>query len=296
MRLAQAARDLSITTEDITSFLAKKGITIEKDSNTKLNDESVTLLFDYFEGDLRVKKKKKETEQLPEPVQESKPELSEEEVDEKESQQPVIEEKSTEIEFSEDINIEATNEPAKETEDTSIHNDITEAAAINSPGEREYKTVSDLLESGDEISDDVVIKAPKVSLQGLNVLGKIDLPAPKAKAEKVEAEIDKKTIRKNDSARRNKREPLKRSRKELTPQQIREREQKREKRRREEAAKLEKKRKEKFYKEKILKPKQEQQKKRKPKKSKTMAPEKAQVQKRPQPTTLIGKFWRWLNT
>ena len=49
MRLAQAARKLSITTDDIVDFLEIRGIVIEKDSNTKLDENAVKLLYRHFE-------------------------------------------------------------------------------------------------------------------------------------------------------------------------------------------------------------------------------------------------------
>ncbi len=306
MRLAQAARDLSITTDDIITFLEKKGITIEKDSNTKLTEESVSLLFDNFETPISRKQEKEETEAelSPEIIEENQVEAIEDnatlELTEN-SVNKVAEIPEQNNQLQDDITVakeEETEELVlKETAKEPAAYNETETDEVKTPKEKKYQTVTDLLESEEEFSDDVVIKAPKVSLQGLNVLGKIELPEPKPKAEKVKPEVgtDKKPAKKHSDSRR-RREPVKRNRRELTPQQIREREQKRESRKREEDAKLEKRRKEKYYKEKILRPKQEQQKNRKPKKRKEVEPANTPQNRKPQPTTVLGKFWRWLNT
>ena len=65
-------------------------------------------------------------------------------------------------------------------------------------------------------------KAEKVSLEGLKVLGKIDLPEPKPKEEKVQEQRENRTERKRSDRNRKKRSKVKR---ELSPAELRAKEQ-----------------------------------------------------------------------
>lgn len=324
MRLAQAARDLSITTDDIIAFLNKKGIAVEKDSNTKLNEESVSLLFNHF-GAEKVTKSKAIDTSAKEDSSSTKPEKTESttlttasETENSEMTEPIydVAEKPENLEEHNSINNpteadEIIDSPEKE-EIAVAHINVDEKPfdeqeEVNEVQEestlKNYKTVADILAS--EINnedDDIVIKAPKVALKGLNVLGKIDLPEPKPKSEKEAAESEKDKDKDKDKLRREKRQSRKpkersgRHKRELTPQQVREREKKKEARKLEEAERLRKKKKEAYYQQKVLKPTQEKQKKTKPKKVKRSNPEQVKKKTKPQPTTILGKFWRWLNT
>ncbi len=311
MRLAQAARNLSITTDDIVTFLAKKDIVIEKDSNTKLDENSIHLLFEYFDTDIPLKKEVK-TESVSVETnsdEELAPQPEENDLQKEEAESPIKEDDIVEPDTSQEGKLDS--EEAQERDDLNesltVEENLGEEEPINKeeenqmdeqvsakPTTKKYKTVADLLGDEQDEDNDVVIKAPKVSLQGLNVLGKIDLPEPKPKQEKEE---DQKHEKKEQNKNRSLRRPASRNtRKELTPQQLREREKKKELRKREEVERKAKKKREAFYKEQILKPKQEQQKKKKPKQKKTTEKIKNQIQPKPIPKTVLGKFWRWLNT
>lgn len=315
MRLAQAARNLSITTDDIVTFLAKKDIIIEKDSNTKLDENSINILFEYFDSDIPLKK---EVEIAPVSVETNLEEelaLQTKEIDlqKDEAESPIKEDNIVKPDNSQEEQAKQDPKEAQEPDDLNesltVKENVIEEESININKEDEnqqgkqvpaistskkYKTVADLLEDEQDEDYDVVIKAPKVSLQGLNVLGKIDLPEPKPKQEKVEDQKgEKKEQNKNRSPRRS---ASRSTRKELTPQQLREREKKKELRKREEVERKAKKKREAFYKEQILKPKQEQQKKKKPKQKKAAEKIKNHIQPKPIPKTVLGKFWRWLNT
>lgn len=322
MRLAQAARDLSITTDDIIAFLNKKGIEVEKDSNTKLNEESISLLFNYFgvetieknkPVEISVKSESSSEEQgLPESVITNSENYETdilnaavtEQVEESNTHGISTENNSenTSLEKQDNSNTEGKEEIAVahitiKEESVEEQEEVHGKEETNSP--RNYKTVADILAS--EINneeEDIIIKAPKVALKGLNVLGKIDLPEPKPKVEKEnsENEADKEKPRREKRPKRKQKEHSTRNKRELTPQQIREREKKKEARKQEEAERLRKKKKEAYYKQRVLKPTQEKQKKTKPKKVKKDIPQGVKKEIKPQPTTLLGKFWRWLNT
>ncbi len=328
MRLAQAARNLAITTDEIVSFFHKREIEIVKDSNTKLTPDAVELLFAHYKvapktdkSDIVTTEREPEVNAAiviatqPEEAAKRDQELANEE--EVPSDAGNIEANQPEQEAPEAVLTQNADSSAQEIavahtateEDTitptneSIENNETKVATLESQNESikaapQYRTVSDLL--ADEMTDEdidnseqVIIKAPKVTLQGLNVLGKIDLPEPKLKKEFEETKPEgsaKIADRKQRKSYTNK------GKNELTPQQIRARDQRKaaQKLKREEASK--KKKRTSHYKENVLKPKQQQQSKKKTQKKikKRMEPE--PIQTRTAPKTVLGKFWNWLNT
>lgn len=310
MRLAQVARNLSITTEDIVAFLAKKDINIIKDSNTKLDQASLDTIYAYYGKPEERNESAPIPEELPDRIVELEPEQSTMEED-LEAQEIV----SAEIESKDDKVIENYSEASPEQDEvspdleTSLNIEIDEEEELPTkklPAEKKYKTVTDLLEEqesnaealSDDIAEEVIIKAPKVNLQGLNIVGKIDLPEPREKKEVDKEERPKKNQkRKADSNRPPKRGVGGKRRNELSPQEVRAREKKAAERKRKAEEEERKKQREAFYKDQVLKPKQEQQKKKqakkkqlKPKVSSTAQPLK------PAPKSALGKFWRWLNT
>lgn len=282
MRLAQVARKLSITTEDIVDFLEIRGINIEKDSNTKLGEDAVKLLYKHFE-----------IEEHEEILQEPKDEQVTDSISNVEA--PKEEEEATHEKGSQDTvdgqkaGFEDEEEPEQVEEEEQSPSEIKEEK------KKSFKTVGELLEQQEDDSDsELVIKAPKMELKGLNVVGKIDLPEPKSKAEPEQKEEVKEKPKKSYAKRKHQKKPRRNQKPELSPAEIRKRKEQREARKRERIEKEKKKKREQFYKEKILKPKQLEQKS-KPKKRKKEQQEINVIQK-PQPKTLLGKFWRWLNT
>ncbi|SMG46431.1 hypothetical protein SAMN05661096_03274 [Marivirga sericea] len=278
MRLAQAARKLSITTEDIVDFLEIRGISIERDSNTKLDEKAVDLLYKYFEieeegEEVLDQNNEKHLEGPPEHVQD----------DYEEQDHKVALDQSEQIDIDENEKVDSSEEAKARIEDEEIST------------RKSFKTVHDLLEGEDDNSnEDFVIKAPKVELKGLNVVGKIELPEPKPKSDPEEKKEVNRKPRKPDSKIVSKRSKNKKQKRELSPSEIRKREQDREARKRERVTKEKKKKRKEFYKEKVLKPKQIEQKNR-PKKKKSSV-EQINLNKKPKPKTALGKFWRWLNT
>lgn len=145
-----------------------------------------------------------------------------------------------------------------------------------------------------------VIKAPKIELPGLKVVGKIELPQPKQKVE-VASELvaESSPVAPDPKGRKGKFEKNR-----LTPE---EREAKRQKLRAEKKKQEEweahkkklkeererKKAKARFYEERV-KQKSTQAPAKKPKNKKVSPVE--ETDSRPKPKTLLGKIWRWLNT
>lgn len=129
MRLGQLARKLALRPAEIVGFLAKNSIQIEEGSNTKIEDDHVSLIMTHF---------------APERMAEMAAELAAE-------KNPSVKD------------IELRPEPVKDIiiEDTRSH-------IIDVP----FVDPEPVVE---------LIKAPKVELSGLKVLGKIELPEPKKK-------------------------------------------------------------------------------------------------------------------
>lgn len=259
MRLAQLARKLSIKPATIVEFLSSQGITLEDNANTKVEDEQVKAVVSHFAPGL--------FDAQPEPIMEPQPAETEtigETVD-----SSLEEETQSEVTLQEELVIPAP-----------IHEEIEPVSA-------DANTLPD------------VIRAPKIELTGLKVLGKIELPEKKKKeeettsvetAETVVAEVEKKntprergirTDRKPKSQQRSNRNPLAEARE-------------RERREQEEKRKQEIERKKEIRTKNYLK------------KVKVVAPvkrTKAEVtsantpkRKQEEPKTLWGKFVKWLTT
>ena len=151
MRLGQLSRKLNIRTSDIIEFLSPRGIAVEDHVNSKIDDEHVRIVVNHFA-----------------------PELSEKEIRQ----------------------IESAGEPeTASTDRKGLDNNvsITSEDALLESQESENGIGPDRVEvnslSGGEVAQPdksaEVIKAPKIELQGLKVLGKIELPQPKKKTDEI---------------------------------------------------------------------------------------------------------------
>lgn len=155
-----------------------------------------------------------------------------------------------------------------------------------------------------------VIRAPKAEkLKGITVVSKIDIPEPKTLSEEKESEeavITNATLRKEQASLRKKKRAeakekaqqnkLKRELKAL--EQQKKKVEKAEKKRKEEKLKAEKVRKRKYYEEKMAKNSSHSESKRNGAKKKNNSKSKSSINKKvrkPEPTTLWGKFWKWFN-
>lgn len=168
MRLRQLSRKLEIKTDKILEFLSKAGHTLENDANGKLTAEQVVLVEaefptpfaeDTFEEEILVKEKEQPVEN----------DLS---IDNVEDKPLLVKDDSIEIETPlappSDVTSQVSNKIKKQIEE-----------AVDPP-----KKEARLFKAVEEPADDPnieLIKAPVVKLDGLKVIGKIDLPAPKEK-------------------------------------------------------------------------------------------------------------------
>lgn len=263
MRLGQLSRKLDVTISDIINYLSENGIEVNEHPNVKLDEETEAKVINAFspKGNSLISNEPAEI------------------VDERE------EEVSTET-----SQLEKITEPEPEiSEEIPAENEIEQTTI--EPSEEEPE---------EEIA---VIKTPKIKLQGLKVVGKIDLPEPKSKEpekkpEPKEEDLDLDKVKIVRHSYKNKRRKFteeeweeRRIRNKKAKQHREEAERKKRKKHEEQAKKRKK---QQHYLERIQK-EQTMQQKNKKKKKKSRKP----VEVEPQdvkPKTVLGKFWRWLNT
>lgn len=144
MRLRQLSRKLDIDTEKVIHYLKAINLPCEDDSNAKLSDEQVDVLIKKFGPINEVTQEEIET--VLEPIAEIQEVVVEEEII------PIVE-----------------NEVVEETENIEVQ--LSEVISILQKNQAEPTTEPE------------VIRAPKVELTGLKVVGKIELRVPKKKEE-----------------------------------------------------------------------------------------------------------------
>lgn len=280
MRLGQLSRKIGVQPSRISAFLEGENYTLEAGSNSKLTEEQELLVKTHFEY--------AEEEVAPAidiPIVEEKvPETNTETIKEIQSTEQVEEETATIV--------NVLNEEIIETEVVEVVND-------DIPLETE-------LTDNDAPVEDEVIRAPKLKLEGLKVVGKIDLPEPKIKEDVTEAadltessdaeisspKTEDKPVRKKINQSRN-RKPQKRT---LTLEEKQSREERAKKRRSKQLKEKQKQLKAAHYESKMRERKPVSSKKNKRKSSKGETEEYIQKVDFPAPKTLFGKFMRWLNT
>lgn len=166
------------------------------------------------------------------------------------------------------------------------------------PKENEIIQTDQLLEMLDDETDAAeldkikLIKAPKRSLAGLTVVGKVDLPEPKKK----EASQEKQPARKQHNRRPQLSEAEKERRRLKAKRKKEAFEARQEKRQKAEASKKQKERKTAHYQQKFDKPEVKNQKLPIQHEESTSVDAPAKPTSRPEPKTWLGKWWRWMNT
>ncbi len=158
MRLGQLARKLAIIPAEIVDFLATNNIRIDENTNTRLEHEQLIQVVKHF-APARI-------EEFTTPAIDETQDIVEE---------PVLQEKPV-------LQIETVIPEVIEPEPVLTTPDILQEMAVTD----ERNVIPDV-EQEQKIE---VIKAPKVELAGLKVLGKIELPQPKKKEPKPETETE----------------------------------------------------------------------------------------------------------
>ena len=172
MRLGQLSRQTKLNTSDIVEYLADQGITIKSGSNAKVNDEYVELVYSGFN--------------LEPPAETSETEVAAD-VNEPESEGAL--EQSTET-LVETDDVPVISDPHSEISDLYEGLDDDEEFSAEEIVEIKARIEAKKIakDEADRPENPNLIKAPKVSLQGLKVIGRIDLPEPKVKKELQEEE------------------------------------------------------------------------------------------------------------
>tara|TARA_R110001592_G_scaffold138338_2_gene357269 strand:- start:2926 stop:3804 length:879 start_codon:yes stop_codon:yes gene_type:complete len=178
MRLRQLARKLQVQPKQLIGILSKNGHEIENDPNFKLTEEQESLILSI------VPMPKEPIEPKAAPIQKEVVEV----VEAIEAPLEVVEEVETPTE--EIVTPEAVEEAPKEETKTVKLEEVKEAPKVYSLEK----------EAQEKHKDVELIKAPKLELEGLKILGKIDLPEPKvkekAKPEEAEETTEKPQARK----------------------------------------------------------------------------------------------------
>ena len=292
MRLGQLARKYNLKQEQIIEFLNNHNPGLGPyHSNTKLSDHTEDLIAEHFNksfADLSDNEAQetadsedyldndvKDTTNLPTELTDNPPETS----------------------FEADIQGEL--DPSLPVVDESAYQPLEEDKSETKHKAIETDKLIEMLESEAEdvdLSDITLIKAPKKELEGLKVIGKIDLPEPKPKKEDKALENETET----EGVQKRKRRP---KRNELSPEEKEERrlrakrkkeayEARQEKKRQEEEARRLKERKKAHYEQKIKKSKAPQVNKRSST-EKIREPEVEPIHQEKRPKTALGRFWAW---
>lgn len=259
MRLSSLARKITVKPSELISFFEEQGISLDSGAHTKLSDDQIesamrALAPDSLEKEEEAKASTNETvandEQVEVEIVTANPDVEKAEVLEEVSQSVEELKAEPEIESREEDNEEEA-EPEEDIE---------------------------------------VIRAPKVTLPGLKVKGKIDLPEPK-KPEPKEESMNKE-VRKDEQKTKKRRG--RRSNDDYNPiAAARKRKQEKEERERLAALKQKKKAKEEHYRKmqsKVAKTKQEKER---------LAPQEVEDQPaKPEASkaNALQRFWRWFNS
>ena len=285
MRLGQLARKYDIPLQEIISYLKELEPPNESlHSNSKLSKQTEALVAKRFEISSEMP--------LPDPKDRT------EETSLEKEQDTTVE---TEVADTEVI------EESIETPESKLDLSSTEAEIQDLQKEEQVEDVSidtdqllELLESEDKpvILDKItLIKAPKKKLDGLKVVGNIELPEPKAKKseETGQQEEEPKSERNSKQRRRLVSDEELEERRLKAKKKKEEYEARQERRRKEKDKKQRKASKEAHYQQKMDRIKSNQ-----PKLTPTVEVEpilpEIEEEQRPEPKTLLGKIWRWLNT
>lgn len=272
MRLAQLARKISVTPAEIVRFLQTNGESIA-DVNTRLTEQQLRAILSHL---------------APGRVAE----ILEQDKTNAESEQPEIVQIQEEfINKAEDTLSTQPELLIEETQEPSLQMATTEDIAL------EGEETKDPFEGVD------LIKAPKVTLTGLKVVGKIDLPEPKKKeiegkpTDEIESEIKdpvapapvSKKLNKGSNKFSERRERSERPRRNPVALQ-REREAREAEERKKEEIRREKERRTQYYNSRV--------KQGAPKRAARLIDEPLEALHdiKEEPTTIWGKIWRWLTT
>ncbi len=268
MRLASLARKLQVKPSELREFLTTENIPLPSDSNTKLDEDIVELVYNHFApelietSDLHPVSTSVEAvnDDLPNPTEEQEIDQSISDVEIKKEAQPK--------EWSDEL--EPTILPLAE-------------------GEANQETDTEI----EEEEPVEVIKAPKITLPGLTIKGKINLPEPKPKKEEEEEEKPQK--QRPQRGRKENRKGSRRSDDYNPLAEERKRKAREDEKRRKREAEKKKEQRRKRYEEnvrtRVNPPKPSQ-----PKVEKVDSDPKSTIPKAQEKRSGLARFWKWLNS
>lgn len=289
MRLGQLARKFDVPIQEMISYLQEEDPSLDSlHPNISLSAENEALLAKEFDPNYGV---------IPQEIQE-------------EVIAPEVEAKPTtkEVEVAE-VEEEVEEEAQSEEEESAAEESVPLASAAPAEEEptvpeKEEKIIAtdrlmELLESEEgspELDQITLIKAPKRELDGLKVVGKIELPEPKVKpADKSDSKEDNAASKRtNRKQQREQSEEERRQRILRAKKKREEAEARKEAKRKEKELREEKERKAAHYRKKVKLKKADPNKVRR-----VLPPQKVLVDivdEQPERRSVLSRFWKWLNT
>ncbi|MEM9896494.1 MAG: hypothetical protein AAF789_09010 [Bacteroidota bacterium] len=297
MRLGQLARKYEITVHEILEFLDENRIEqVSKHPNSKLSEEAEQLLARHFNQEYFENEPSIIVEELEGPTSAAK--APDDALESDQATESLTASTSTEV-----IEDEAVSDTHQMSASADSVSEIEEQKH-KEPAREEISTDQFLALTEAEENDPVHleqithIKAPKKELSGLKVLGKIELPKEPVKAKKEDTSAER-TSKHRIKGRKGQQplSPEQEEEKRIRQKQRKEaRLQREEKQRKAARLKKEKQQKEAHYQEKVAKVKTPIPKGNQKKKTRKAQQAEQIIDTRPAPKTLLGKFWRWLNT
>ncbi|GAA0893768.1 hypothetical protein GCM10009122_34470 [Fulvivirga kasyanovii] len=270
MRLVQLSRKLGVTQNEIVDLLSKNGIKDIEGSNAKLDEHALALIMEHFGNDLDVGTESTDSPQNEAPTQE---------VAEKDSIVQHHEEKQ-----------EATAIP-KEPEardEAKVTEEIT-TAEVPAQEATEEATTNQEVE---------VIRAKKIKLEGIKVLGKIELPEPVKKERdepKEKPATERRPRQKRNPGERNGKKQNGRHKRTETYEQKQKRQEKEALRKKKEREKKLKEKRKAYYEQQVKTDLQKPKTSTKPKKKKKIQQAPAVKKKVVYHKNPIKRLWAWLN-
>ncbi len=251
MRLAQLARKIGITQGEIVEVLSKNGFQTAENGNTKLEQEEIDLLYNHYKIDPTVEGDDEDTTEI----------------------EPDTSEAQDQIKETSDVDEIAESSQKQDPEDTSEHINVEE---------------SKTQESQDPEIEPEIIRAKKVKLEGIKVVGKIDLPEPVAPKETEETTKEKKRPVKIERRRKER----KKGRKKLSySEKVKKEELKAERDKKQKERLIKQKKKQHYFENVQPKVAAKPKKKTSKKKFENTTPKRV----KPQYKNPLRKFWAWLN-
>ncbi len=286
MRLGQLARKLGITQSEITNFLESNGFEKIEGSNAKVPDDQEKLTIEHFAPEIDIAESESNVENINVDISD----LISEETSEEEFEEDDSSEQGDEIDSTAPIETVSEQESESETD---------EIEQVDPPIAQESLSPENELEEGtnEEVE---VIRVKKIKLEGIKVVGKIDLPELKPKKEDetdnseesslTEKTSDDNTRRKNKQYSKNKRK--RQTRRETYEQRVN-REKKEEERKLERQHRALKRKKKQYYVDNIQSRSQPKLTKKKNRKQQLPSDKAHHIASKPK--NPISRFWGWIN-